>query len=698
MTRECWNSRWVWFTPTAFWFVVAAAAMSSLPQPIWSDGGRIRAGSLVAAKAAESSQEMTLAGLGLPAQTMFGSSGSEAISIPAPLDRLAASGTFVRLLFTHTPLIEPSGSTLMVLINGEALTTIPLDASTAAGSQFDVRAPAFLLRPTSPNLLQIRFALRLAGPAANTSSAAYVRLDPQTLFHYQLYTPPDGRPLPRLESYPLPLLGGTGARRVGLLLPEGPTDAELRPALRLAGDLGRRAYTQEIIPEVVTSGQVGWLKSSEVPALLIGTRARLPLAAALLKAAGFSAPPTTGPAGEAVADADGLVVWGISPWDGHTPLLLVSGATDEAVTRAVDALTLSGQPSLSGPYAIVARPGGTASTGVVRAGARILPDAMRADASQAFGAGSHTAIYPLILPPVDRHRPGSIELQLSHSTFSPGPSSWMSISVNGEIAAQLTLNSSSPPDQTLRLPLRGTLLRPGLNLVAVSFELAAPGSGADPTGATEWARAAAVGLSLPPAPAAPSGLELLPDPIFSDPAGVTVVVGRRTDPALSAAARVLAALGSRTPAVPVLDVTAGGDLNPAAVGRRSLVVVGAGATAGAIGALRRGLPGPAPEGGTRGADWGAMYMRRIAPSSPHHALWIDGTSPELIGVGAAVLRWHPPSGPAVVFDAAGRTRPVEQGRPPEATAETLLLPVARGIVAIAGAGTLLTVCWQVFRQ
>src|SRR5439155_15154728 len=119
-------------------------------------------------------------------------------------------------------------------------------------------------------------------------------------------------------------------------------------ALSVAADLGRRALAQQPQPEVVTAGSSDWLRSAGKPAVVVGTIGRLPLAERVLQTAGFSgsARGWSAPDGRQLQPADGVLATVTSPFDGQSPLLLVTGFTDGGLARAAAALT--GAPGSAG--------------------------------------------------------------------------------------------------------------------------------------------------------------------------------------------------------------------------------------------------------------------------------------------------------------------------------------------------------------
>src|SRR5436190_18060025 len=80
---------------------VLAAAPSPTPGP---QGGAV-----------ESAQDFTLEAMGVPSQTLYGPANSVAAFFPPPAGPLAPAGSALRLVFSHSPLLDPAASTAKAL-------------------------------------------------------------------------------------------------------------------------------------------------------------------------------------------------------------------------------------------------------------------------------------------------------------------------------------------------------------------------------------------------------------------------------------------------------------------------------------------------------------------------------------------------------------------------------------------------------
>src|SRR6266700_5931482 len=382
------------------------------------------------AEPVESAQEMTLQSLGLPSRELFGASNAVAVFFPPPAAPLAPAGSLLRLFLAHSPVLDPTASTAAVSVNGEELAVLELDAGSVDGAVAEVRVPTAVLHPDTPNLLELRFELRVAGRPATRADdlSAAVRLENQTLLRYQLYGPPGTPPPARLDAYPFPLAGARaiGPARLGLVLPERPTDADLASGLGLVADLARRSPGQ-VAPQVVTTDQLDWLRAAGSPVLAVGPEGRLPAADPLLRAAGFASAGSgwVTPDGRALAPEDGLLAAVTSPWDGHSPLLLVTGAGDAAVGRAAAALARPGALPRDGSYAVVrpGRPPAPVAAAPAPGGTVAFP-ALGVQGVQVRAGGRRSVSLAFTAPAVDPTGAGDLVLDVAHSPWPAGQRSW----------------------------------------------------------------------------------------------------------------------------------------------------------------------------------------------------------------------------------------------------------------------------------
>jgi Bacterial cellulose synthase subunit len=610
-------------------------------------------------------QEVTLDGLGIGSQTVYGAHGAVEVTFPAAATDLFQTDNFVRVFFSHSVDVL-AGSSMLIAIDGQPLLTVPLGPGTAAGGVVETRIPSALLAPRQSHRLQVRFTLN--GPAATL----YGRIDGQTTMHYQLAPSPAG--LPELEVYPYSLLAaGASNPPLGLVLPSGPSTRDLAAAFRVLGDLGRRAASQHVRPVVVTAEQTAWLAAGGVSAVLVGSLAGLPAAPPILEASGWkqSAGGWTAPDGRALGSDQGLVLAAISPWDHRTPLLLVTGGTPAAVDRAAAAL-VSGGGALAGQYVIVSSASATEATGPPRA---VQVSVLSPRDLASFGAGRYRATVGFAAPPVDPGDTAVMELAVP-ALGSAVSSASVEADINGSWVAATDLDSSGARSSRLVASFPGRLLRPGRNSLSLEFHIASRAgstAGVDGPFTTGGADTATAGLSLPdPLPTA-GDLRLLPFPFLEAGRPLEMVLADGASSTLAAAAQAMLALGSRsTQAPPSLDVGFASGWDGA--GDEDILVVGRPPANSALEALGARLPvvfeqtGDVSMGGRSSggrvritSSVGAVEEVRTSDAAGRQVLWLSGTGPDVLS-GAAVALYDPSlSGTAALVDARGHLSAVGGG-------------------------------------
>jgi hypothetical protein len=178
--------------------------------------------------------------------------------------------------------------------------------------------------------------------------------------------------------------------------------------------------------------------------------------------------------------------------------------------------------------------------------------------------------------------------------------------------------------------------------------------------------------------------------MFQEPAGVLVVVDDHDERWLSAAARALAALGSRAIVIPPIQAAEPGDLRPSSLHNRDLIVIGSGA-ASALGRFGAGPPGVA-----RTAGSGVVFERPLPMLSSRRVLGVETHSPDVVAAAARALYRHTLRGAAVGLNLDGRSWSLQADSTGGGVAETPPGPL-RVLIAAAMGAMLLALGGQVLR-
>jgi hypothetical protein len=642
-------------------------------------------------------EELTLDGLGIGTQTVFGAHAVVETYFPPPVTNLATAGTYVRVYFGHSPQASQA-STALIAVNGQPLVTVPLQAGTAGGGVLDVRIPPTLVDARLPNRLQVRFDLQASGIAPGE---LYGRVTGATMMHYELV----GRGgAPGLETYPYALLPSQVLDpAVGLVLPSAPDPGELASALRLMADLGRRAASQHVRPEVVTADQTAWLASATIGAIMVGRLDRLPAAQTFLDAQGWKrgAKGWTAPDGTALAIDDGLIAAAVSPWNPRVPVVLVSGGSDAAVARAVSALLAPADVPLAGPYAVVAT--SAAAAGSPPAADRAVRLSLLSPRGlAALGPGRYRTTESFAAPAVGQGDTGVLQLDVPPLAGVTSASGTVEADIDGSrvTAASWQLGSTRPIH--LQVDFSGGLLHPGRNALTLDFRIDQPapgGNSLDSPLTNSQSDAATATLSLPLNAPSTADLRMLPYPFFegSDQAPTLVLLANGSATTLTAAAQAMVALGSRSATPPPAFKTAFARGWSPSSDDRGLIVVGASGL-GSLATLGSALPVRFDAGGQvtlKSASLGAAVgvatrlgavQEAQAAGGGRQVLWLDGTGGEMLTGAAAALYDTRLSGGAAVVDAAGRLT-LLGGAPPTLNGRVTGPPTA--VVAALAAAVLL---------
>jgi len=580
-------------------------------------------------------QEISLEGLAISTMTSHGAHGLLETFFPAPGAPLAASGSFVRVFFAYSPQSGP-GSTMVIAVNGRAISTVGLDQGHAAGGVLEVPIPASLIDLKRPNRLQVSFDLA-AGSAAE--SLLYGKVEAPTLIHYSLASLTSG--LPGLETYPWSLLAtdasSAAVPTLAVALPSPPDMAETSAALRIFAELGRQVATQRVRLNVIQPSQLGVPETHGGGVMLVGRLDHLPAAQRVLAAAGWRSAPDgwTAPDGKVARADDGLVVTALSPWDSRTTVLLVSGATNSALARAAAALGGRGTTALAGAYAIASAPAPGASGEPLRS---LQLGGPEASGIATAGGRSYEAGMSFVAPIVGRGQSADLRVMIPQLDAAGKAE----VAVNGsQVAAGSLVRGRAT---MLAAQVSGRLLRQGLNSLAISIQ-SQPGAGLTSAGG-----ALTASFRLPPAPHEGTDLGALAFPFFDGPQqSVRFLLADVAPATLTAALQAALALGRRS-AAPHGVFEASLLVDPAALaGTANLVVVGAPDSTAPLARMARGLPQPPP---------GAGVVAETS-SGQRTVLWLIGTTETAMQRVVTALYSANLSGDVATIDAAGRVAVVE---------------------------------------
>jgi len=436
--------------------------------------------------------------------------------------------------------------------------------------------------------------------------------------------------------------------------------AETTSALRIFAELGRRTATQAVRLKVIAPSELAAPNTEGAGVVVIGRLDHLPAAQRVLAAAGWHSAPDgwTAPDGKLAKADDGLLVTAVSPWDGRTTVLLVSGATDAALAKAASALVDRATAPLAGAYAIVSAAPHSASAAASRTVQVVGPDA----AGMAIGRGrAYETDLSFVAPPVARDQTAVVSVAVPPLDASARAT----VAVNGTAITSGALNRGRSTTLTANVP--GQLIRPGRNSLAVAVQ-SEPGSGSAGAGG-----ALTASVRLPTLPSKATDLGLLPSPfIGGQPEAVRFLLADVSPGTLTAAAQAAVALGYRSSASPGMFETALLVDPNASAGAANLIVVGSWEAGAPLAGLARGLPqGPAGAGEVAETTSGQRTV-----------LWLMGSGDAPLRRAVAALYGLDLSGMVATVDTQGKVAIVEPS-----SGRHIAQPVA--VPATAGRGAYL---------
>lgn len=533
----------------------------------------------------------------LTARTMV---GSVSYYFPLPAHRVPVAGSELELVYSHSPLLEPSRSTMTVWVNGQALDSVWLTPANQERARLTVPLPVY--SETTPfdaegYFVQVRFYLRLTLDECeefnNPAQWATIHGDSQL----RLVTAPAPTP-PGLEEVERLLAPLTGADPLPtLVLPADPSPAELDAAGVLAYQLGRWAARVGADAPITVTHDLADV-AADAPAVMVAAGTRL-AAGATWGDLTWDGATFTGNDARSVAGA-GILALTTDP----APRLLVSGDDDGVVLAAHALVDPQRRALLTGAHALVRDDEALADLPQPPGWREGVADfrVFGVDTAQrVVGHGEHVLDFYHQRPPGWELRMDSkLTLDVAAAAALRPESSWIAVAVNGlEIGSQ-PLRGGDAQRYTFDLPVDalnatpdGTPVRDLHARVRLMLDLPHRGCESVEADAAQAAVNPDSMWQLAYAPA--SGLDLgrFPWPLRSEDAaqvGGTTLVALPDAPSaaeLAAGLQMMAALGrwSGVAALPVPTLVTAGALDEATRNAAGIIAVGSGARNGLTAAL-----------------------------------------------------------------------------------------------------------------
>jgi hypothetical protein len=336
----------------------------------------------------------------------------------------------------------------------------------------------------------------------------------------------------------------------------------------------------------------------------------------------------------------------------------------------------------------------------------------------ATGIGEHSYSIGFVAPSVDPSDFGYVNLAVSHSSLIDPGTSAVTASVNNVNIGTVGLDRSNEQLTRLQFRFAGQLVHPGLNTLGLQLTNQSTQPCQAPAATDFWSSISATSsLQLPRLRAGSGGaigLETLPYPFFDAPAGSTtrVVLASGDAPVISAAARVMVALGGRAiTQVPDLEAAYAAEVKNPLSPPANLVVVGVPGGPGHLDPLGSNLKVQVGAGTVQLRDTtldlngnlslqgplGVLQEIALPGEAQDQVLWVDGTDSASLDVAAGALLQGGLAGGVATVDSQGRTRLLGGARPADVLVEGVATQIVKALLLLAGLALVGFLGWQLWQ-
>lgn len=498
--------------------------------------------------------------MGLGAPELASPSDRQVLSFSLPAGQQLAEGASVTLNLRTSILdtvalpadeAEDLGGAIVIAFNGQTLETLPLTAEPERSVTLEI--PAELLAAPEGGRYTLGVELRTRVDCV-FGDAIRVAVGEDSSFTL----PTEAAPISvSLADLPAPMFQRSFLPETAIMVvPDEPSEAELRSALIVAAALGRSTGNRLGLT-LARSGDLTEAQYEASHLVMVGSPTDLPLLAevelpAAVEDGLFSAP-------DLKAD-DGLVQAAVSPWDESKLVLAVGGNSDAGLLKAAQSFALGQlllteeRPNLS----LVAEVNPVEEE--LPPVTRTFTDLGYSSARRTNYVGVSSLYYSFALPAGQVATDESfVEIAFAHAALLNYDESSMAVVLNGSEIGGARFSDETVGVTRARFLMPRDLLRPGNNELQLRVNLAAPNSCADRENLDLWLNVWPDSVvSVPLEPAAGSqlrsvSLDEYPALLSSSPtlADLAFVV-RGDDPAAwQAAAGVVANLANWTNGAPV---------------------------------------------------------------------------------------------------------------------------------------------------
>ncbi len=430
--------------------------------------------------------DLTLRRIGAGDMTAYGHRATLDIWFPGYGDYELDEGSYLYLDYDHSELLDPKDSTMTAFIDDLPLASVLLTSSNAKRTTWRISLPKDRLK-RNINHIALKYYMHLPDDICEDidESALFSTVYRDSYIHYQYKSPLAFIDLPPsdLGRFPAPFLRSSRpAGEVAFILPDNPTVEDYSAAASVAARFGQVAGGKPFTATLHFASQVDNTLRTDRDIAVVGR----PDANAFLDQLSASLPlkhrqqdGTTGfvdDAGSQIAPDSGVLQEMVSPWDKRYSVLVVSGNGDEGLRRAARTVsTRLGMKTLQGAYAIVTKASEELSRGESAGDSgspvKLSLRQLGVSDSPANGIGEHTITFSFDAPPPDNQQGAFLDLVLAASPLLDQDRSSVTVLLNWVPVRSYLLKTENSDRLTYRLQLPAKSLRPGINSMAVRFNL-----------------------------------------------------------------------------------------------------------------------------------------------------------------------------------------------------------------------------------
>ncbi len=418
----------------------------------------------------------TLDDLGFGDSTAFGAAAQLDFFFSGSGDYEIGTGSQVVVDLTHSNLLDPEQSAVAIAFNDRPLLAVQLDETNITGGTYEVPIPADLIEDDF-NRLTFTFNMTTGLFCESSAGAAlFATVLGSTYFEMDFMDDP---PIPRLEDpnlsqYPYPFFraGYPIVAPVIIGIPDNATGDDLTAAYQLATGLAARVFFELDLVRIRRVNDVSTEELRRHQLILVGTPQRNPLTLQALRDTEATYDQTNNSftrLGVQLNEDSGFLALVQSPWNDLYQTLIVTGETETAVRRGVDALTLD-EPSalLAGPEAVLLEPVIPPVTPAFQQTFTFL-DAGTSESTVRGQSGNVSVAFSA--PAAAPDSTGQLDLVLSYPEGLDPRRSNILVELNGQTIATVLIREEDSHRVSYRVDLPWDTLRIGPNAITLRANL-----------------------------------------------------------------------------------------------------------------------------------------------------------------------------------------------------------------------------------